>query len=102
MVAQHTNMSQRRKSLYYLSNKAGIRVYGPQNALIGITTSFRSIAHNGKCIGSIQVNTGDEDAWISGYGVHVEGVGIQWTDLGPEGRELFYIRNMGDLHIVDL
>lgn len=95
-------MPQLRKSLYYLSTEVGICVYGPHNTIIGTTTSFRSIAHNGKCIGSIQVDTGYEDAWISGYGVHIEGMGIKWTDLGREGRELFNIRNMGDLHIVDL
>ena len=76
------------KSLYYLSTEAGIPVYNARNVLIGTTTPYRAIAHNGKCIGSIQIDTGTEDAWISGYGV-AAGEGIKWTAFGTEGRKYF-------------
>lgn len=76
------------KSLYYLSTGPGIPVYNAKNVLIGTTTQYRAIAHNGKCIGSIQIDTGADEAWISGYGV-ADGEGIKWTEFGTEGRKYF-------------
>lgn len=80
----------RSKSLYYLSTGPGITVYNAQNKIIGITTDFKAIAHNGKDIGSIQIDTGADDAWISGYGV-VDDMGIKWTEFGSEGRKYFML-----------
>ena len=67
-----------RKSLYYLPTKKGTCVYDMNNNLIGKTTYYRAIAHNGKCIGSIQIeNTNGKLEWISGYGVFIVGMGIK-------------------------
>jgi len=76
------------KSLYYLSTGPGIPVYNAKNVLIGTTTQYKAIAHNGKCIGSIQIDTGAGTTWISGYGV-VDDMGIKWTAFGTEGRKYF-------------
>ena len=70
-----------RKSLYNLSNKKDINVYSKENNLIGKTTYFKAIAHNGKCIGRIQVQKNNgENEWISGYGVFIVGMGIKIVD----------------------
>ena len=67
-----------RKSLYALTNRHGIKVYDMNNNYIGKTTPFTSIAHNGKCIGSIEIeNPNEEFEWISGYGVFIVGMGIK-------------------------
>ena len=60
------------KSLYSI-HQPNVSVY-VGNTLIGRTTSYTSIAHNGTSIGSIELNTGN---WISGYGVYIEGIGIK-------------------------
>lgn len=67
-----------RKSLYYLSKNSGICVYDMNNNLIGKTTNYKAIAHDGKSIGSIEIefSNGELD-WISGYGVFVVGMGIK-------------------------
>ncbi len=58
------------KSLYYLSNKQGIKVFLHNNVLLGTTTGY-SLRPNGtkESIGSIQIekNRGDT-LWLSGYG----------------------------------
>ena len=57
------------ESLYHLYKKADDKIYNKNNEYIGKTTSYKSIAHNGKCIGSIQImNVDNEIEWISGYG----------------------------------
>ena len=67
-----------RKSLYYLSTCHGINVYDVSNNYIGKTTTFKAIAHNGKDIGSIEIEkTNGEVEWISGYGVFIVGIGIK-------------------------
>ena len=67
-----------RKSLYALTNRHDIKVYDMNNNYIGKTTQFRSIAHNGKCIGSIEIEKANGVLeWISGYGVFVVGMGIK-------------------------
>jgi hypothetical protein len=81
------------RSLYYLSTEAGINVYNAQNTLIGTTTTYKAIAHNGKCIGSIQVDTGDEQVWISGHGIRTQD-GIKWSKFGSEGRKYFLTRGV--------
>ena len=69
------------KSLYYLYEKSGDKVYNKNNEYIGKTTSYKAIAHNGKCIGSIQIiNNNNEIEWISGYGVYIVGMGIKVLD----------------------
>lgn len=73
------------KSLYYLSTVVGIPVYNAKNVLIGSTTQYRAIARNGKCIGSIELDTGH---WVSGFG-YLNDSGIRWTKFGTEGRHLF-------------
>ena len=60
------------KTLYSI-HQPSVPVY-VGNTLIGRTTSYTSIAHDGKSIGSIELDTGN---WISGYGVYVEGIGIK-------------------------
>ena len=67
-----------RKSLYYLSKNGGICVYDMNNNLIGKTTNYKAIAHDGKSIGSIEIefSNGELD-WISGYGVFIVGMGIK-------------------------
>ena len=60
------------KSLYSI-HKPNVPVY-VGNTLIGRTTSYTSIAHDGRSIGSIELDTGN---WISGYGVYIEGIGIK-------------------------
>lgn len=67
-----------RKSLYYLAKNGGICVYDMNNNLIGKTTNYKAIAHDGKSIGSIEIefSNGELD-WISGYGVFVVGIGIK-------------------------
>ena len=68
------------KSLYDLSNTHGIKIYDMNNNYIGKTTPFTSIAHNGKCIGSIEIEKPNgEFEWISGYGVFIVGMGIKVT-----------------------
>lgn len=70
-----------RKTLYDLSSKHGIKVYDQNNTYLGKTTPFTAIAHDGKSIGSIEIETSpDEFKWISGYGVHVIGLGIKIVD----------------------
>ena len=81
------------KSLYYLSTESGISVYNAQNTPIGTTTDYKAIAHNGKCIGSIQIDTGGEQVWISGYGVRTQD-GIMWTQIGNEGHRYFMTRSI--------
>ena len=44
-----------RKSLYYLSTCHDINVYDQNNNYLGKTTTFKAIAHNGKDIGSIEI-----------------------------------------------
>ena len=67
-----------RKSLYYLSTCHGIKVYDPNNNYLGQTTTFTAIAHNGKDIGSIEIEKPNgEVEWISGYGVFIVGMGIK-------------------------
>jgi len=77
-----------KKSLYYLYTGAGTPVYNKKNVLIGTTTQYTAISHNGKSIGSIQIDTGTDVAWISGYGV-ADDMGIKWTMFGTEGRKYF-------------
>lgn len=79
------------RSLYHLSTGAGINVYNAQNALIGSTTTYKAIARNGKCIGSIEVDTGDKRVWISGHGIRTA-EGIKWSKCGSEGRKYFLTR----------
>lgn len=71
------------KSLYNI-HRPHVSVYNPNNKLIGSTTSYKSIAHNGKSIGSIELDIGEESIWISGYGVFIEGFGIKWMFEGNE------------------
>ena len=83
-------------SLYYLSTERGISVRNAQNTLIGTTTDFRAIAHNGTSIGSIEIDTGnDETVWISGYGTRTQD-DIRWLQLGgehvTEGRSYFLVK----------
>ena len=67
-----------RKSLYYLSKHKGINVYDMNNKYIGKTTTFKAIAHNGKDIGSIEIEKPNQELeWISGYGVFIVGMGIK-------------------------
>ena len=69
------------ESLYHLYKKADDKVYNKNNEYIGKTTSYKAIAHNGKCIGSIQIiNNNNEIEWISGYGVYIVGMGIKVLD----------------------
>jgi len=89
-TAQH-DMPAMAQSLYQLWTEAGIDVYNAQHALVGTTTAYKAIAHNGKCIGSIQVDTGDTTAWISGRGFKTE-EGIQWTEFGTKGHNYFLSR----------
>ena len=82
------------KSLYHLWSAPGTSVYNVQGTLIGTTTAYKAIAHNGKCIGSIQIDTGDfEDpsVWISGHGIRTQD-GIQWKVFGTEGQKYFATR----------
>lgn len=79
------------KSLYYLSTERGIDVYNTQHTLIGTTTDYRAIAHNGTSIGSIEIDTGSEKVWISGFGTKTE-KGIVWEQLGKEGRNFFFLK----------
>lgn len=65
-------------SLHGLVKKSGIPVYNPFNALIGTTTGFTAQAHNGKCIGEIEIDVNGANYWIRGYGVHIVGFGIKW------------------------
>lgn len=60
------------KSLYSI-HQPNVPVY-VGNTLIGRTTSYTSIAHNGTSIGSIELDTGN---WILGYGVYIKGIGIK-------------------------
>lgn len=80
------------KSLYYLSTKPGISVHNAQGTLIGTTTDCRAIAHNGTSLGSIEIDTGNEKAWISGYGTKTQDA-IWWSRPGIEldagGRRYF-------------
>ena len=67
------------KSLYYLSTCKGINVYDMNNKYIGKTTTFRAIAHNGKDIGSIEIEKPNHKLeWISGQGILIVGMGIKW------------------------
>jgi hypothetical protein len=67
-----------RKSLYYLSTCHGIKVYDQNNHYLGKTTTFTAIAHNGKDIGSIEIEKPNgEVEWISGYGIFIVGMGIK-------------------------
>ena len=66
------------KSLYDITKTHGIKIYDMNNNYIGKTTSIKSIARNGKCIGSIEIeNPNEEFEWISGYGVFIVGMGIK-------------------------
>jgi hypothetical protein len=85
-------MSPPPRSLYYLCKERGTKVYNAQRALIGTTTGYTAIAHNGTSTGSIQIDTGGEKVWISGFGVKKE-EGIFWQQLGEEGRTLFVRKN---------
>ena len=85
-------MSPPPRSLYYLSRERGTKVYNAQRALIGTTTGYTAIAHNGTSIGSVQIDTGGEEVWISGFGVK-EQEGIFWQQLGKEGHTLFFRKN---------
>ena len=83
-------------SLYYLSTERGVDVRNAQGTLIGTTTDYRAIAHNGTSIGSIEIDTGnDETVWISGYGTKTR-QGIWWSrpgaELGGEGRRYFLVK----------
>ena len=84
-------------SLYYLSRGRGISVHNAQGTLIGITTGYTAIAHNGTSIGSIEIDTGKETVWISGYGTKSR-EGIWWSDLddldgvGGEERRYFKVK----------
>jgi len=82
-------------SLYSLYAGPGNSVYNAQGTLIGTTTAYKAIAHDGKSIGSIEIDTTNQElggsgkkAWISGYGTKNQN-GIQWTQFGSEGREYF-------------
>ncbi len=59
------------KSLYYLSNTQGIKVFLYNNVLLGTTTGY-SLRPNGtkESIGAIQIekNSSGETLWLSGYG----------------------------------
>lgn len=84
-----------RRTLHSLATEAGIAVYNPENTWIGSTTGYTAQARNGVCIGSIEIGFGGADsAWISGYGVLVHGLGIKWTELGPENDPLFGVRRV--------
>ena len=76
-------------SLYYLSTECGISVRNAQNTVTGTTTDYRAIAHNGTSIGSIQIDTGNnETVWISGYGTKTR------DDMHvAEGRSRFLVRS---------
>lgn len=83
-------------SLYYLSTERGIGVHNAQGTLIGTTTDYRAIAHNGTSIGSIQIDTGNnETVWISGFGAKTQN-DIWWlrsgAELGAEGRRYFLVK----------
>ena len=72
-----------RKSLYYLGHKSGIPVYNPQNIHIGYTTGTCARPNgNRDSIGSIQIGWTDPEThfWATGYGVHIPGFGIKWTE----------------------
>lgn len=72
------------KSLYHLWSAPGTSVYNAQGTLIGTTTAYKAIAHNGKCIGSIQIDTiekTDSQAIIRNY-VHENDNVIQMVCRG--------------------
>jgi len=64
-------------SLHDFGSKKGIQVYNVKNELMGVTTGYTAQAHNGKCIGEIEIVKDNETRWIRGYGVHVVGMGIK-------------------------
>ena len=67
-------------TLYHNNGRSGINIY-KNNKYIGKSTSYSSIAHNGKCIGSIQIeNANGEVEWLKGWGVFVHGFGIKMLD----------------------
>lgn len=81
------------KSLYHLWTERGVNVYNAQGTLVGTTTQYTAIAHDGKSIGSIQIDTGDAEVWISGRGIATEN-GIQWTEFGTQGHKYFLTRGI--------
>ena len=81
------------QSLYHLWSESGVTVYNAQNVVVGSTTEYKAIAHNGRCIGSIEIDTGEERAWISGLGLKTED-GIKWLQPGPQGRKYFLTKGV--------
>ncbi len=65
-------------SLHNFGYEKGIHVYTRNNEFLGVTTGYTAQAHNGKCIGEIEIVRNGESYWIRGYGVHIVGLGIKW------------------------
>ncbi len=81
------------QSLYHLWSESGVPVHNAQNVVVGSTTEYKAIAHNGRDIGSIEIDTGEERAWISGLGLKSED-GIKWLQPGTEGRKYFLTKGV--------
>lgn len=81
------------QSLYHLWTQSGVPVFNAQNVVVGTTTEYKAIAHDGKSIGSIEIDCGGGRAWISGWGSKGED-GIQWLQPGPEGRRYFLTKGV--------